>query len=43
MSKPIPLHVVVAGSGLAGYGVLREVRKQAPDAELTLITLDDGS
>jgi rubredoxin-NAD+ reductase len=42
MSKPIPLHVVVAGSGLAGYGVLREVRKQAPDAELTLITLDDG-
>ena len=42
MSKDIPLHVVVAGSGLAGYGVLRELRKQAPDAELTLITLDDG-
>ena len=37
-----PLHIVVAGSGLAGYGVLREVRKLAPDARLTLITGDDG-
>jgi rubredoxin-NAD+ reductase len=27
---------------LAGYGVLREVRKLAPDAKLTLITADDG-
>jgi rubredoxin-NAD+ reductase len=35
-------HVVVVGSGLAGYGVLRELRKLAPDAALTLVTLDDG-
>lgn len=37
-----PLDVVVIGSGLAGYGVLRELRKLAPDARLTLVTLDDG-
>ena len=42
MGKHTPLHVAVVGSGLAGYGVLRELRRQAPDAELTLITLDDG-
>ena len=42
MGPRIPLHVAVVGSGLAGYGVLRELRKQAPDAVLTLITLDDG-
>lgn len=35
-------HVVVVGSGLAGYGVLRELRKLAPDAKLTLVTLEDG-
>ncbi|WP_371433251.1 NAD(P)/FAD-dependent oxidoreductase [Novosphingobium sp.] len=35
-------HVVVVGSGLAGYGVLRELRKLAPDASLTLVTHDDG-
>ena len=37
-----PQDVVVVGSGLAGYGVLRELRKLAPDAKLTLVTLDDG-
>ncbi len=37
-----PLHVVVVGSGLAGYGILRELRKLAPEAVLTLITGDDG-
>jgi rubredoxin-NAD+ reductase len=42
MAGSAPLHVVVAGSGLAGYGVLRELRKLAPDALLTLITADDG-
>ncbi len=42
MAAAAPLHVVVVGSGLAGYGVLRELRKLAPDAELTLITTDDG-
>ena len=35
-------HVVVVGSGLAGYGVLRELRKLSPDCRLTLVTLDDG-
>lgn len=35
-------HVVVVGSGLAGYGVLRELRKLAPDARLTLVTHDEG-
>jgi rubredoxin-NAD+ reductase len=35
-------HIVVVGSGLAGYGVLRELRKLAPDARLTLVTFDDG-
>ncbi len=35
-------HIVVVGSGLAGYGVLRELRKLAPDARLTLVTRDDG-
>lgn len=41
MAKAYP-HVVVVGSGLAGWGVLRELRKLAPDARLTLVTLDDG-
>ncbi|GFE75756.1 NAD(P)/FAD-dependent oxidoreductase [Novosphingobium sp. TCA1] len=35
-------HIVVIGSGLAGYGVLRELRKLAPHARLTLVTQDDG-
>lgn len=35
-------HIVVVGSGLAGYGVLRELRKLAPDASLTLVTHEDG-
>lgn len=35
-------HVVVVGSGLAGYGVLRELRKLSPEVSLTLVTLDDG-
>lgn len=35
-------HVVVVGSGLAGYGVLRELRKLSPEVRLTLVTLDDG-
>lgn len=38
----MPHHVVVVGSGLAGYGVLRELRKLSPDVELTLVTLDEG-
>lgn len=42
MTGRAPIHVVVVGSGLAGYGVLRELRKLAPDATLTLVTADDG-
>jgi rubredoxin-NAD+ reductase len=37
-----PTRIAVVGSGLAGYGVLRELRKLDPRAELVLITLDDG-
>jgi rubredoxin-NAD+ reductase len=36
------VHIVVIGSGLAGYGVLRELRKLAPAARLTLVARDDG-
>jgi rubredoxin-NAD+ reductase len=42
MAAAAPLHVVVVGSGLAGYGVLRELRKLDPDAQLTLITTGSG-
>src|SRR3546814_1042239 len=42
MAETVSPHIVVVGSGLAGYGVLRELRKLAPDARLTLVTLDDG-
>ena len=35
-------HVVVVGSGLAGYGVLRELRRLSPEVRLTLVTLDEG-
>ncbi|OYY72825.1 NAD(P)/FAD-dependent oxidoreductase [Sphingomonas sp. 28-63-12] len=42
MAQPASLHVVVIGAGLAGYGVLRELRRLAPDARLTLIAADDG-
>jgi rubredoxin---NAD+ reductase len=34
--------IVVVGSGLAGFGVLRELRKLAPQATLTMVTLEDG-
>jgi rubredoxin-NAD+ reductase len=34
--------IVVVGSGLAGFGVLRELRRLSPDAHLTLVTLEDG-
>lgn len=42
MTSSAAPHVAVIGSGLAGYGVLRELRKLAPDSRLTLITMDDG-
>lgn len=32
----------MVGSGLAGFGVLRELRKLSPEARLTMVTLEDG-
>jgi len=34
--------IVVVGSGLAGFGVLRELRRLSPTARLTLVTAEDG-
>lgn len=34
--------IVVVGSGLAGFGVLRELRRLSPEARLTLVTLEAG-
>ncbi len=35
--------IVIVGSGMAGYTLARELRKRAADAELVLITADDGA
>ena len=42
MASPLPPAIVVVGSGLAGFGVLRELRKLSPEAKLTMVTLEDG-
>jgi rubredoxin---NAD+ reductase len=42
MSSIAPPSIVVIGSGLAGFGVLRELRKLSPDAKLTMVTVEDG-
>jgi rubredoxin---NAD+ reductase len=42
MSGIAPPLIVVVGSGLAGFGVLRELRKLSPDAKLTMVTVEDG-
>ena len=42
MDGKTPSSVVVVGSGLAGFGVLRELRRLSPDAKLTMVTLEDG-
>lgn len=34
--------IVIVGTGLAGYGVARELRKHDPEVALHLITADDG-
>jgi rubredoxin-NAD+ reductase len=34
--------VVIVGSGLAGYGVARELRKLAPDREIVIVSRDDA-
>lgn len=41
MSNTAPT-IVVVGSGLAGFGVLRELRRLSPEARLVLVTLEDG-
>jgi rubredoxin-NAD+ reductase len=35
--------IVIIGSGLAGYGVVRELRKLDADVSITLVTQDDGA
>ena len=42
MGDTAPPSIVVVGSGLAGFGVLRELRRLSPDAKLTMVTLEDG-
>ena len=42
MASTVPPAIVVVGSGLAGFGVLRELRKASPEARLTLVTLEAG-
>ena len=42
MASALPSSIVVVGSGLAGFGVLRELRRLSPDAKLTMVTLEDG-
>jgi rubredoxin---NAD+ reductase len=42
MASIAPPSIVVIGSGLAGFGVLRELRRLSPDARLTMVTLEDG-
>ena len=42
MGNTAPPSIVVVGSGLAGFAVLRELRRLSPDAKLTMVTLEDG-
>lgn len=42
MGNTAPPSIVVVGSGLAGFGVLRELRRLSPEAKLTMVTLEDG-
>jgi rubredoxin-NAD+ reductase len=34
--------IVIVGSGLAGYSLVRELRKHNADAPILLVTADDG-
>ncbi len=36
-------HLIIIGTGLAGYTLAREYRKISADDEVTLLTLDDGA
>lgn len=42
MTETIPPSIVVVGSGLAGFGVLRELRRLSPEAKLVLVTAEEG-
>ena len=42
MNVKAPPSIVVVGSGLAAFGVLRELRKLSPESRLTMVTLEDG-
>ena len=42
MSTTVAPTIVVVGSGLAGFGVLRELRRLSPEARLVMVTLEDG-
>lgn len=35
--------IIIVGSGMAGYGLARELRKRRADLPITLITADDGA
>lgn len=37
-----PFRYVIIGSGLAGYGVARELRRVAPESHITVLTQDAG-
>ena len=41
-ATPSARHIVILGSGLAGYGLVGALRKQDPDVPVTLITRDGG-
>lgn len=40
MNQPAP--IVVIGTGLAGYHLVKELRKLAPEQDIVMITADDG-
>ncbi len=42
MNAPVAPTIVVVGSGLAGFGVLRELRRLSSEARLVMVTLEDG-
>lgn len=42
MENQAPPSIVIVGSGLAGFGILRELRRLSPEARLTMVTLEDG-
>ena len=42
MLKNQPTNIVIVGSGLAGYTVIREIRKLDKDIPITLVTQDPG-